>query len=107
MTSLVKEIDKAAQENSGAQAFIVYLSENNKENKEKLEKLAKETGVKVPLTINAEGKDAPAAYKINSKVKHTVLIYSKKKVESNFALNEISEDSVKEIAGAAKKVFQG
>ncbi len=107
MTGLVKEIDKAVADAKDAKAFVVLLSDDKKAAHEKLAALAKEHNLKIPLTVNADGKKAPGAYQISDKVKHTILIYKGKKVVENFAADEVSEEKAKEIAGTAKKLFQG
>lgn len=106
MTSLVKEIDKLASGNK--KAFVVLLTDDKEAAKGKLEKIAKDGSVKnVPLCVNADGAKAPAAYKVNEKVKHTVLVYKGKKVTANFALDAISKGDVEAIAKAAKEVYGG
>ncbi len=85
---------------------MVLLSDE-KDSDSKLRKLAEKHKLKLALTINKTGKKAPKNFKINDKVKHTVLIYKGKRVKANFALNEITEDDVKEISKTTAKVFKG
>ena len=82
---------------------MVLLQEDSKETRAKLEALAKKHKLTIPLTINAKGKEGPRGFKLNDKVKHTVLVYKGKKVAANFALNDLNPDSVKAIVAAAKK----
>lgn len=106
LASLVKAIDTLCKENTKTGAFVVVLGKDDKGAEEKLKKLASEHGIKIPLTINKDS-GAEKKLKVNPKAKHTVLIYKKKKVVASFGASELSDATVKEIAAAAKKCFQG
>ncbi len=104
MTGLVKKIDAFVKENkkADAQAFVVYLGKDGDEAKAKLQKLAKAEKLEIPLTINLDP-STRKAFKLNEKVKNTVLVYRKKKVTANFALNEVGEKEIDSVLKAAKE----
>ena len=79
----------------------MYLADNNKASAEKLTELAKKNKIKMPLSVNLEGKKAPKQYELNPKVKYTVIVYEKKKCIKTFALNKITEKDVKAVLAAA------
>jgi hypothetical protein len=103
LTSLVKKVDDFVKENKKADAcaFVVMTGKESDEAKEKLKGLAKEHKLEIPLTINVDG-GLKEKLKLNDKVKNTILIYKKKKITANFALNEITEKDVESVITAAK-----
>lgn len=106
MASLVKEVEKVVAKSKEGTGVVISLDDNKDAATEKLKAFAKEHGLtKVALTVNKAGKGSPGGYKLNDTVKHTILVYEKKKVVHNFALNEIDEKSTKEVVAAAAKVL--
>jgi hypothetical protein len=107
LTGLVKEIDKLAKADKVNGAVLVHFSDAKEEATKKLKELAEKNKLEeLALTINQSGSKAPGSLKLNDKVKHTVLVYEGKKVKHNFALDKISEASVKEIVEKSKKVLK-
>ena len=105
LTSLVKDIEKTINSSKNGLAFIVHMEDDAKGSAEKLKALAKANSLsKVALTTNKSGKKSPAGYKIDDKVKYTILLYEKKKVVKNFALNKIEDANRKEIIAALQKL---
>ena len=102
---MVKKVNGFVKKNqkSGATALLVLMGKNSDETKAKLKKLAKDHQIKFPLSINVDQGTAKK-FKLNEKVKNTILIYKKKKVEANFALNKITEKDVTTVLTAAKTV---
>lgn len=106
MASLAKKVDGFVKENKKADAcaFTVLMAKESDEAKTKLKNLAKEHKLEIPLTINVD-KGTVDKYKLNPKVKHTILVFKKKKVAATFALNEITEKDVEAIIAAAKETI--
>ena len=105
---MVKELDKVVKGSKNGVGVVIQMTDDKAGAKKKLQEFAKANGIgKVALTVNKAGTKSPKGYKISDKVKHTVLVYKKKKVVHNFALNKLDEKSVKEIVAAAKKVLGG
>ena len=107
LAGLVKAVDAVHKDQKKAGAFVVLLEKDEKAGREKLAKLAAETGASIPLTVNKLGEKSPDGYGLSPDVKNTILIYKERKVVSNFALNAISEKDIKAIADAAKKNIAG
>lgn len=106
MASLVKELDKVAAKNKNTFTYVVYLNDDQVVAKKTLVSFAKTNKLTaVDLTLNKSGSKSPKGYKLNPKVKHTVLMYTGKKVVQNFALDKIDAAVTKKIVAAATKVF--
>ena len=107
LASLVKDIEKTVKGSKKGVSFVVHMDDDTKGSAEKLKAFAKANGLsKVALTTNKSGKKSPAGYKINDKVKYTILLYEKKKVVKNFALNKIDDASRKKIVAATQKLMK-
>jgi len=79
------------------------MAKDSDETKAKLKKLAKDHQLEIPLTICVD-KSTTGKFKLSDKVKNTILIYRRKKVEANFALNKITDQDIAKIVETAKKV---
>ncbi len=107
LTGLVKELDKVLGENKGSVGAVILLTEDRKGNTEKLLALAKDTGIaNLALTINEKGKQGPDYLELNPEMKHTVLFYRDRKVESVHALKEITDKDSKALATTAAKLLK-
>jgi hypothetical protein len=107
LTGLVKELEKVVAASKKGVGFVVLMDDDKKGAAEKLKKLAeKEKLKKIALTVNSTGKKSPKGHKVNPKVKHTIIVYEKKKVVHNFALNKVGADETKKVVAAAKKVLK-
>ena len=107
LTSLVKEADKVVAASEKGAGVLVLFSNEKAQIKEKLKDVAKRNKIeKVALTINGTGKKAPKDLKIDPKVKHTILVYEKKKVVYNFAFNKISKEDIQKFVAKAKEVLK-
>jgi hypothetical protein len=83
--------------------FVVLLDDDKDGAATKLKEFRTKNGVKkVALTVNGGGAKSPGGYKLNPKVKHTILVYEKKTVLKNFAVNALGAKEIKAIAVAAK-----
>ncbi len=102
---MVKKVNGFVKENkkSSATAFMVFMGKKDDATSAKLKKMAKDEKIEFPLTINAESGTAKK-FKLNEKVKNTILVYKGKKVEASFALDKITEKDVASILEAAKKM---
>ncbi len=111
LAGLAKGIEKLLLANSKAPGaakavgVVVYVSDD-KNAKADLKKFAAKNKLKrLAMTLNLNGSKK---YKLNKDARHTVLLYSKKRVEKNFAFSKaISADGVKQILAAAEKSFAG
>lgn len=107
MAGLVKQLDKVAARSKSSMSYVVYLHDDVKEASKRLAVFAKENKVQaVDLTVNKSGAKSPQGYKLNPKVKHTVLLYEKNKVVGNWALEKIDKKSVTEVLAAATKLLR-
>ena len=107
LASLVKDIEKTVKGSKNGVSFVVHMDDDSKGSAEKLKAFAKANGLsKVALTTNKSGKKSPAGYKLNDKVKYTILLYEKKKVVKNFALNKIDDASRKKVVDATQKLMK-
>jgi hypothetical protein len=106
LTGLVKQVDKVVAGSKQGIAVVVLLDDKKDAAVAKLKALREKNGLsKVALTVNGGGTKSPGGYKLNPAVKHTVLVYTKKKVLHNFATNTLSAAEAGQITAAAKKVL--
>jgi len=84
--SLAAAIQKLtdAHKDKDLRSFVVYVG--GQELQPAIDKVAQEKKITIPLTFLAEGakSNALGAYKINPEAKNTVMLYSKKNVQSTF-----------------------
>jgi hypothetical protein len=106
VADLVRAVDGLVKGRNDAGAFLVLLDDRDeKASAAALRKLAADTGATIPLTLSYEGEKTIKSYKLDPRVKHTVLIYRTKTVVKNFALERIPEAAIREITEAARKVM--
>ena len=99
----LRPVDKYAAENDKLASHVVWLSEDKDKTEEFLKRAEKSLNLQTPVSICLEGKDGPAAYGLNDKVKMTVLIAKDGKVVANFALvDPNATDSRKVVVALAK-----
>lgn len=115
MTSLVKAIDKfvADHKDDRMAAFVVLLDENTEANQKKLEAIAEEQRVTIPLTIAMAGKKGPGGYELNPEVPITVLVANRNVVRANVALagpapsdEKAQAKEVEDVLAAAQAVLE-
>lgn len=105
LASLVQGLSKFVDQNEDLCTFVVVLQDKATA-EPRLKELAAKHGEAVPLTVPDGGAEPKSLdpYRLNAKVPYTVLVYNKKKVEANFALQKIGDDEVKQILDAAAKI---
>lgn len=109
LASLIKKVDTQVGENSDKQmkAFVVLLTENPDKDAARLEKLAKDQGVKnVPLTV-FDGQAGPPEYKIAKDAHVNVMMWvgSKVKVNEAFAKDGLTKEQVEALAKSTGKIL--
>ena len=103
---MAKEVEKLLGSSSKGASFVVHLHGDKKASAERRKEVAKANRLtKVALTTNPGGTKSPPGYKLNDEVKFTILLYLKKKVVENFALNKLDETIRKKIVQAAGKLM--
>ena len=111
LTSLVSQIDKlvspaAPPGKAGCtHSFVVFLTDDPDELEPKLAEVARKAKLKnTPLTI-FDGEAGHPDYKIAKEAEVTVLLWTKRKIDVNFAFGkgELDEKAIKEVIVAAKK----
>jgi hypothetical protein len=106
LTSLVKKIDMATAEHEKQRmgSFVVFMSDEEGL-KDKIKGLSEKEGLKnIVLTIdNVAG---PKNYKVAKDAEVTVVLYDKRKVESNFAFRkgELTSEAVAKVVADLKKI---
>ncbi len=111
LASLVKKLDAVVADGKDKQfkTFVSFIGESADALKPKVEKFAKDSGVKeIPLTIAVEQPDGPESYGLNEEATYTVLIYKELKVAANHALKEkeLTKEKVEAIVKDAKKLLE-
>jgi hypothetical protein len=108
LTSLVKQVDEQVAQNKdkNMQAFVVILTEDPDAVAPKLEALAKEKGIKIPLTI-FDGAAGPPSYKIAKDAEVTVLMWKGLEVKANHAFKsgELDAAKVKAVSEDSSKIL--
>jgi hypothetical protein len=110
LASLVKQVDEQVGKNSSKdmKAFVVLLAEDADAAAPKLEKLAKDQGIKnVPLTI-FDGESGPDSYKIAKDADVTVLMWKGLSVKSNHAFKkgELNAKGIEAIVADGPKILE-
>lgn len=109
LVSLIKNVDAQVAKNKKQkmEAFVVFLSDDPDTIEPKIKKLAKENGVKIPLTL-IEDVAGPEDYKIAEKADVTVMMWvdSEVKVNHAFAKGKLKKDSIKKVAEDTKKILE-
>lgn len=108
LTSLVKQVDEQVAKNKdkNMEAFVVILTEDPDAVAPKLEALAKEKDIKIPLTI-FDGAAGPPSYRIAKDADVTVLMWRNTQVKANhaFGKGELKEDGVKAVVNDTPKIL--
>ncbi|MDH7568096.1 MAG: hypothetical protein QHJ73_00745 [Armatimonadota bacterium] len=99
---LVAKLDDLSKKTPKLKVFVVFQS--GMELRPALEKLAKEKGIQVPLTIPQALQDTLKLYKIDPAAKNTVMVYVGKKVTFN-AVN-VTPEEFAPVAAAAQKAAE-
>jgi len=105
LTSLVKKIDEANGKNKAMGSFVVFLG-NEEEQEKKLKELAEKNDIKTTvLTVDNPG--GPPNYKIAKDAEVTVLLYVKQTVKANHAFKkgELKEKDVEAIVKDLDKII--
>jgi len=111
LISLVSQIDKLVSPATPpgkpgcTHSFVVFLTDDPDELEPKLAAAAKKAKLKnTPLTIY-DGEAGHPGYKIAKEAEVTVLLWTNRIIDINFAFgkDELDKDAVKEVVAAAKK----
>jgi len=110
LASLVKQVDEQVGKNGSKEmkAFVVLLAEDADAAAPKLEKLAKDQGIKnVPLTI-FDGQSGPESYKIAKDADVTVLLWKEQTVKVNHAFKkgELNKKGIAAIIADGPKILE-
>ena len=103
---MVKALNEFQAQHKALCSFVVVLQERDAA-EAPLKALAEGQKVSVPLVVPVGGPSAQSLqpYKLDPTVPYTVLVYDKKTVRANFALDKIGEAQIKEILAAAAKLL--
>ena len=107
---MVKQIDDEVGKNKSKdmKAFVVLLAEDADAAAPKLEKLAKDQGIKnVPLTV-FDGESGPPSYKIAKEADVTVLLWKGQKVKANHAFkkSELNKKGIEATIADVPKILE-
>lgn len=106
-TRLVEQIDRLVKEHQdrGLRGFVVFVA--GPEKKEKLEALAAQRGITIPLTVLPKGLEDSALqkYRVDLNAANTVIVYRKKKAV--YAATNVSPDAFGPVVEATKMVVAG
>jgi len=107
LTSLVKKIDAETAKNSKAKmgSFVVFLSDDEKL-PDRLKALASKEGIKKTV-LAVDNPAGPQGYDVAKDADVTVVLYNKRKVESNHAYKkgELSSKAIDEIIADLPKIL--
>jgi hypothetical protein len=102
LTSLVKKLDSK----EGLKSFVVYLTDDEKM-EDTLKDYATKNGLKHTV-LAIDNVAGPKDYKISKAAEVTVLLYNKRKVESNFAFGpgELNSSGVEKVVADLPKIVK-
>jgi hypothetical protein len=103
LTSLVKKID-AESTKQKVNSFVVFLSDDEKLGDD-LKKLADKEGIKKTV-LALDNVAGPKAYNVAKDAEVTVVLYNKRKVESNFAFKkgELNAQAIEKVVADIPKI---
>jgi len=109
LASLVKQIDNKISENQDKKmtGFLVLLTDDPDAAEAKLEKFAKDNGIKnIPLTT-FDGVSGPPKYKVAQGADVTVMMWLKRNVKVNhaFAKGKLNSKSIKAVVADTSKIL--
>ncbi len=107
LIGLISVIDAYTKkhEKSRLSAFVAFLTDDKESIRPKIAELAKERRLTIPLVIPKDSKNGPPAFKLNPKVKYTILLYREKSVKANLAVDSIDLDTVMKVIESAEKML--
>jgi hypothetical protein len=106
LTGLVKQVEKATNDNKGLRSFVVFCSDDESL-KDKVKALAEKEGLKnTALTIDNPA--GPRGYNIPKEADVTVVLYVKKTVKANHAYKkgEFKEGEIEKIIADVPKIVK-
>jgi hypothetical protein len=105
LTSLVKKIDSAANENKKLNSFVVFLNDDEKM-EDQLKEMAKKENIK-NVVFAIDNPAGPEGYDINKDAAVTVVLYNKRKVEVNHAYRkgELNSAAIDQIISELPKIL--
>jgi hypothetical protein len=108
LTSLVKKIDAATENNSACKmgSFVVFINDD-KEFEQKLKDLAEKDHLeKISLATMSSVGSLPESYKIDKEADVTVVLYTKNECKANYAFKkgELKDKDVDKIVADIKKI---
>lgn len=80
LARLASDLDGWVERNPGARAFVALSTDDPEGETEALRELARDHGLRLPLTLCAEGEFGPHLYRLHPRVPVTVLLYREKTV---------------------------
>lgn len=108
LTSLVKKIDEATDKNKSAKmgSFVVFVG-SNESMESKLKDMVKKEDLKKIVVSTMDTPSGPPKFKIAKDADITVVLYSKKKVEANYAFEKgkMTDSDVNKIVEDISKIL--
>jgi len=108
LTSLVKKIDAATAENSEKKmgSFVVFLSDDEKL-ADQLKTLAEKSNLKNTV-LAVDNVAGPKNYDVAKDADVTVVLYNKRKIESNYAFRkgELNEKGIQKVLADLPKIVK-
>jgi len=107
LTSLVKKIDAETAKNKSANmgSFVVFLSDDEKLG-DKVKALAEKEGIKNCI-FSIDNPAGPKGYNVDKDADVTVVLYNKRKVESNhsFKKGQLNSKAIEAIVADVPKIL--
>ncbi|MFM7149394.1 MAG: hypothetical protein ACKO23_06090 [Gemmataceae bacterium] len=108
LTSLVKKVDEATVKNNKARmgSFVVVCNDDEKM-EDKLKEMAKKEGLKKCVLSLVDRKAGPQGYKLHPDAEVTVVLYTKRKTQSQFAFKkgELKDKEIEAILEELPKIL--
>lgn len=106
LVSLISIVDAYTKkhEKKSLSAYTLFTTGDLDSIKPKLEALAKERKLSIPLTF-ADNKKEIERLTLNPDVKYTIIVYKDRKVKANFAVNKIDLDLILKIIESAENML--
>jgi hypothetical protein len=106
LAALGGALDGWSDRHPGARAFVTLCSEDPEGDAEELQDLAQAHGLRLPLTLSAEGEFGPHLYRLHPRVPVTVILYREKTVVRNLTAAALTEEFQSRVLAEADVMAQ-
>lgn len=107
LPTAARALDAWRARHPGAEAFVAVASEDPEGDADALRDLAREHGLRLPLTLCSEGEFGPHLYRLHPRVPVTAVLYRAKTVRRTLTARALDAEFLAELIAAAEELAAG